>query len=118
MADLFIPITGFVCVTLVIVVFAYLHNRAQTEIHRTFRAVLDSGTPLTPELADKLRVNNSPKNNDLRKGVIITTIGLAIISAGFVINAFTQFLAVAVFPLFVGFGFLLVWKLNTNRVFS
>ena len=59
-----------------------------------------------------MATNRPSRKTDLRRGVIIVSIGVAALVAGPITGSVQEFATVAVFPIFVGLGFLLVWKLE------
>ena len=72
---------------------------------------------LTPDLLAKLGAAINPRARDLRRGIVILSLGIAglLCSLFFedpdVINGIR---AGSMFPLLVGAAFLLVWKLNRD----
>ena len=110
-----IPISAFIATALVIIVCLYVSHKNKTQIQETIRLSLDKGDALTPELLESLGTSGSARVKDLRRGVILAAIGVACILGGLIANdvdAFTGFSIIGMFPLLVGSGFLLVWKLN------
>lgn len=113
--EVIIPVSSFLMVTIIVVVFLYLSHKNKQAIQDTIRKSLDQGNALTPELLEKLGTTPSPRIRDLRRGVVLAAIGMAAILAGLVIDdkdATTGFIITGLFPLMMGVGFLLVWKMN------
>lgn len=113
--EVLIPIITVLATAAVIITFLYLSHKGKTQIQETIRRSLDKGDALTPELLKSLGTSHSPSVKDLRRGVILSAVGVACFFAGLVANdtdAFTGFTIIGMFPLLVGIGFLLVWKLN------
>jgi hypothetical protein len=110
------PIIAVICVAAMVIAFSILNGRNKLEVQRTLRIALERGTPLTADLVAQMNTNSaSPRGTDLRRGVIIMAIGLAALAAGLITNSLTQFATVGVFPLFMGMGFLVVWKLDKGQ---
>jgi hypothetical protein len=99
-----------VLIVAAIMFFSYLKNRS---LHRTVREMVAKGQPVPPEL---FATPGSPikARNDLRRGVILTSVGagliffLAGVNGGFGGGEW----AVGVIPLMIGAGYLLVWFLE------
>ncbi|NVJ48777.1 MAG: hypothetical protein HWE13_07110 [Gammaproteobacteria bacterium] len=113
--EIFIPITMFLAIAAVLITFFYYSKKNKEGIQQTIRHSIDQGQSLTPELLEKLAGTHSPRVKDLRRGVVATAIGLAGFCAGLIMDepdARVVFMMLSLFPMFVGIGFLLVWKLN------
>ena len=108
----YIPIIGFLSIAAMFITFSVLSSWTQFEVQRTLRTALEKGAPLTSELVAQMTTNRSSRNTDMRRGVIIVAIGLAALVAGPITGQMQEFATVAVFPIFVGLGFLLVWRLE------
>jgi hypothetical protein len=96
----------------VIALVFYFRFRTRREIQTTVRAAIERGQELSPELIEGLMESLTTKHGDLRKGIISLAIGLAIFLAGGFIpdeNGEAAFRAIALFPLFVGLGYLGLW---------
>ena len=115
MDGIYIPIIGLVSIAAMFITFSLLNSRNQVEVQRTLRAALERGTPLTPDLVAQLNTNRPSAATDLRRGIIITSIGVAAAIAGVITGSMIEFATVAVFPTFMGLGFLLVWKLEQKE---
>jgi hypothetical protein len=108
----YIPIIGFLSIAAMFITFSVLNSWTQFEVQRTLRTALEKGAPLTSELVAQMATNRPSRKTDLRRGVIIMSIGVAALVAGPITGSVQEFATVAVFPIFVGLGFLLVWKLE------
>jgi hypothetical protein len=115
MNGIFVPIVGFVSVAAMFIVFSLLNSWTQFEIQRTLRTALEKGAPLTTELVSQMNTNRPTRKTDLRRGIIIMSIGVAALVAGPITRHLQEFATVAVFPIFVGIGYLLVWKLERGQ---
>lgn len=102
-----------VLIVAAIMFFSYLKNRS---LHRTVREMVAKGQPVPPEL---FAPPGSPikARSDLRRGIILTSVGagliffLAGVNGGFSGGEW----AVGIVPLMIGAGYLLVWKLDTQK---
>ncbi|UAA37410.1 hypothetical protein KIH87_11860 [Paraneptunicella aestuarii] len=115
MDGIYVPIIASICIAVAFIVFSFLNSRNHSEVHKTIRATLENGTQLTPDLVEQLNTYRATGIADLRRGIIITSIGVATFVAGIITDAMREFGTVGVFPLFMGIGFLIVWKLNQNK---
>ena len=115
MDALFIPITLFVCVALMVLGFFYFQYRARFEYQHTVRLAMERGQQLTPELLERLghgRVNPA-RNRDLRFGVVAIAIGIAIASFGWILgepDTVRPLMGVGNLPILVGVAMLLLAK--------
>lgn len=108
----FIPVIGVLSIAVMLITFSILNSRNQSEVQRTLRAALESGVQLNPALVAQMNTSRPSPNTDLRRGLVIISIGLAAAVAGLITGSMTEFATVAVFPLFMGLAFLLMWKLD------
>jgi hypothetical protein len=95
----------------VVVLFRY---RAKRDIQVTYRAAIEQGQELTPELLERLG-ERQPKNRDLRRGVVSLFIGLAFVVFGLILgeeDAVRPMIAVGVFPILLGAAYLGLWTLS------
>lgn len=112
MDAIYIPVIGVLSIAAMFITFSFLNTRNQIEVQRTLRTALERGTPLTADLVAQMNTNRPSGRTDLRRGIIIISIGIAAAIAGLITGAMTEFATVAVFPIFMGLGFLVVWKLD------
>lgn len=117
-----IPIVGIVFTTLfgapvlvvaAIMFFSYLKSRS---LHRTVRMMVEKGQPV-PEALFAPGTPRVRARSDMRRGIILTTVGfgliifLAAVNGGFAGGEW----AVGVIPLMIGAGYLLVWQLEGRK---
>lgn len=112
MSDLWIPITGVICLTIMVIVNVISSRKNKKEVQLTIRQLLDKGENITPELLEKLGTFKPQKIIDLRRGLALAAIGLACVFSGFIVNEIRVGLAIGVFPLLLGVAFFLCWKTN------
>ncbi len=114
-----VPLYPFVmAVAIIIIVFYFKHRRNQM-MNETLRAMIDKGTPITPELLNSLKGNKNGvgaagnavgnfvrQRNDLRTGVILMGIGLGILffagKPGWIV-------------FFIGLAYLIVSRIERNK---
>lgn len=117
-----IPIVGIVFTTLfgapvlvvaAIMFFSYLKSRS---LHRTVRMMVEKGQPV-PEALFAPGTPRVRARSDMRRGIVLTMIGvgliifLAAVNGGFAGGEW----AVGVIPLMIGAGYLLVWQLEGRK---
>jgi len=114
---LWIPIVLFVVTGFCTIAFFFFNHKNRDAIMNTVQKSMDTGSDLTPDLLAKLGAAINPKIRDMRRGVVLLSIGIA----GFLCSMFfmdaevvSGIRAGSVFPLMMGLGFLLVWKLNKD----
>ena len=112
-----VPIVMFIVLGLVIIAYYYWNHRNRVSIMDTVQKAIDKGESLTPELLDRLGAAVNPRMRDLRRGIVFLALGIA----GLLCSLFFDLQQVvdgiragSVFPLMLGLGFLLVWKLNRD----
>ena len=114
---LFVPVTLFIMSGVVLIYFFYFNNKNRNAIMETVQKSMETGSDLTPDLLAKLGAAINPRARDLRRGVVILSIGIA----GFLASMFFSdpevlagLRAGSMFPLFMGVGFLLVYRLTKD----
>lgn len=109
---LFIPIAFFIATVLVVWIVILFRYRGRRDVQATYRAAIERGQELTPELLERLG-ERQPKNRDLRRGVVLLGTGLAFAIFGVVLgeeDAIRPMLAVGAFPFLIGAAYLGLWK--------
>ncbi len=117
MNEFWIPIVLFIVIGLTIASYLYWNSRNRASIMDTVQKAMDNGKELTPELLIQLGAAVNPKARDLRRGIVIFSIGLATILCSLFFDdpdVVSGIRAGSMFPLMIGAGFLLVWKLNSK----
>lgn len=112
-----IPIIMFIVLGIVILGYFYWNHKNRASIMDTVQRAVDSGQPFTPELLAQLGAAVNPRMRDLRRGIVFLSLGIAglLCSLFFdVADVVNGIRAGSVFPLMLGLGFLLVWKLNKD----
>jgi hypothetical protein len=112
LAVLFVIIGTF---TLIIIMHMSNRYKLKVKTHELLEKSIDKGVDVTPELLEKLNHDKSPRFKDFRRGIIMMAFGAAVFCFSLVIPADDTakvFRGLSLLPLFIGAGFLLVWKLN------
>ncbi len=109
-----IPIVMFAGLTIVFCVLFWFRYRARSEMQQTFRAALDKGQELTPEIIDRLGHPKASKDKDMRLGIIWLAIAVGIVAFGFGIpdedDVARIFAGIAAFPFAIGIAYLILHK--------
>lgn len=117
-----VPIAGIAMIVALVLgpIWLGLRYKAREKagLHRTVQMALERGEPLPPELIEALR-RDQPRptpESDLRNGVILTAVALAMMVLGGALawaDGDTEILAVlsgaSAFPGFIGLGYLGFW---------
>lgn len=117
-----IPIVGIIFTTLfgapvlvvaAIMFFSYLKSRS---LHRTVRMMVEKGQPV-PEAMFSHGTPKVRARSDLRRGIVLTMIGLGLIIFLAAVNGGFNGgeWAIGVIPLMIGAGYLLVWQLDGRK---
>ena len=117
MAEAMIPIIMFIVLGIVILGYYFWNHKNRETIMDTVQKAMDQGKELTPELLMQLGAAVNPKVRDLRRGIVFLSLGIAGLLCSLFFNAadvVNGIRAGSVFPLMLGLGFLLVWKLNKD----
>ena len=118
MAEALIPVMIAIAIATVFILFLMWNHKTRVAVLATVQKSIKAGQELTPEMLEKLGGSFAPRIRDLRRGVVILFFGIAGFASSFfmdVENAVMAFRAISLFPIMVGAGFLLVWKLNRYK---
>ena len=109
-----VPIVMFAGLTIIFCVLFWFRYRARAEMQQTFRAALDKGQELTPEIIDRLGHPKAVKDKDLRLGVIWLAIAVGLVAFGFGIpdedDVARIFAGIAAFPFAIGVAYMILHK--------
>ena len=118
MEDAIIPVVLFLTIGFVTLGFMYYGHKNRLALMQTVQKAVKQGNTLTPELLTRLGGSINPVMRDLRRGIILlSTSSAALLCSLFFSDPFIVggIRAGAMFPLMIGLGFLLVWKLNKGQ---
>ena len=118
--ELAIPIVGIVFTTLlgapvlIVAVIMIINYAKARSLHRTVRTMVEKGQPVPTALLAPPAVPRA--RSDLRKGVVLAMIGIGLIIFLGVDDGWSDgSWSVGVIPLLIGFGYLIVWKLEKKK---
>ena len=112
-----IPIVLFVVIGIVVIGYFYWNHKNRASIMKTVQKAIDKGGDLTPELLTQLGATGNPRIRDMRRGIVFLSLGVAgLLCSMFFLDpeVVNGIRAGSVFPLMLGIGFLIVWKLNKD----
>jgi len=112
-----IPIVLFLVIGVVTLGYFYWNYRNRLAVMDTVQKAIETGGDFGPELLAQLGAAVNPRVRDLRRGVLFLALGLAGLLCSLFFNdpdVVAGIRAGSVFPLLLGGGFLLVWKLNSD----
>lgn len=115
---IFIPISLFVCLAVVLIFWAWYRHRTQAGLQETIRTALDKGFELTPEMIESLGQPKPRPHSDLRRSLVALAIGVGFIAFGFILDeedAVRPLVAVGAFPILIGIAYLLMWRFEEGR---
>jgi hypothetical protein len=114
--ELLIPISLFLAIVLVVWIVVAFRFKTQQNVQATYRAAIERGQELTPELLDRLG-ESRPKNRDLRRGIVLIGLGLGLAVFGLALgeeDAVRPLLATGALPFLVGVAYLGLWKFTAK----
>lgn len=112
-----VPIFLFIILGIVVLGYFYWNHKNRADIMATVQKAIDSGGELSVELLTQLGAAVNPRIRDLRRGVLFLAVGIAGLLASLFFDdpeLVGGLRALSLFPLLMGGGFLLVWKLNRD----
>ena len=115
MEGILVPIALFVMLAIVMVAYYYWNHKNRASIMQTVQKAIETGGELNPELLEQLGAAFNPRMRDMRRGIVFLSLGIAGLLCSLFFNepeVVNGIRAGSVFPLMLGLGFLLVWKLN------
>ena len=103
-------------------ILTYFRNRERQRLHETLRLMVEKGQPVSGELLETLNSSRPRKTpNDMRRGVWLVAIALALAAAGLV-GGLTgdgdmvgPLCGLAAFPGFIGAGYVVMAILNRDK---
>lgn len=117
MVEELIPIVLFVVLGVIFMGYFYWNHRNRASIMETIQKAIETGGEFKPELLAQLGAVVNPTMRDLRRGIVFLSLGIGglLCSLFFDIpEVVAGIRAASVFPLMLGLGFLLVWRLNKD----
>ena len=116
--EILIPISLFVCFTVVLVFATWYRHRTQAGLQQTIRTALDRGVELTPEVIESLGQPKPRPYSDLRRALVALAIGVGFIAFGVILDeddAVRPLVAIGAFPILIGIAYLVMWRFEERR---
>ena len=116
MDETMIPIVMFISMAVAFCVLFWFRFKTKEGMQQTFRAAMDKGQELTPEIIDRLGHPKPAKDKDLRLGIIWIAVAVGVTAFGFGIPDEDEvariFMGIAAFPLVIGVAYLILNKVT------
>ena len=112
-----IPIIMFIVLGVITLGYFYWNHKNRQAVMDTVQKAIDTGGEFSPDLLAQLGAAVNPRVRDLRRGIIFLALGLAGLLCSLFFDDTTVVNGIragSMFPLLLGGGFLLVWKLNSD----
>ena len=107
-------LTVFGAPVLIVGLIMYFSFSRQRALHRTVRMMVEKGQPVPEALLNPPPAHR--QRSDLRRGVILTMIGLGLMAFFAAANDWEGgSWTLGLIPFLIGAGYLLVWKLDTKK---
>jgi hypothetical protein len=112
-----IPIVMFVVLGVIVIAYYYWNHKNRLSVMETVQKAIETGGELNTDLLTQLGAAVNPRIRDFRRGIIFLSLGVAGLLCSFffmnpdVVNGIR---AGTMFPLLLGVGFLIVWKMNKD----
>ena len=119
--ELLVPFAFFLLIGVSLWMVLHFRARKALEVQQTLRMALDKDADLTPELLERLGVDNRQHpQKDFRNGIAWIMVATGIALFGFFIpdpsnNAFKALLAIAALPLAAGLGYLAMYRFARSQ---
>ena len=95
-------------------IFAFYRTRSK--LYDTIRRLVEDGNSVSRELVQTLTNLGRTKPVYLRRGVLLVAVGLALVFFAFIAQPEQRgFMGLSAFPLFVGFGYLILWWVTPEQ---
>ena len=112
-------IAGFIMVGLVTAFVAgqVFRTLRTYSAQKTLREAITRGVPVTPEMLVEAEKSAEPGANDLRNGMVLIALALAIAGFGLIEggSSIKETMGIALFPLFVGVALLLRVRMRQTK---
>ena len=115
---LWIPITLFIVIGLVIFVLSLFRYKTRQATQKTIRLALEKGNGMTPELLASLTEPKHDVSRDMRRGLVSLSIGVGVALFGFILgeeDAVRPLIGLSMFPILIGIAYLVLWQLGQRE---
>lgn len=114
----FVPIIMFASIPIIVWIVMHYRSKIRQAQLDTLIALKDSDKAITPELLASLNTApKQPKHSDLRRGMVLIAIGLALFTLGHLgeVDVDRSVRAIAAFPFFIGLAYTGLWVFISRK---
>ena len=120
MEEVLAVIGVFGMIPLIVFLGLFFRNKARSKNVELVQAMLDKDKDITPEIFRAVGFTGKRSHSDLRTGMILVAIGLALLVFGGVVpdheaEAQAVLSGIAMFPLFIGAAYLAFWFMISRK---
>jgi hypothetical protein len=115
---LWIPILALVVIGAVSITVTYFRHKTRMGTEKTIRLALEKGNELSPEMLDRLANPKKGTGADLRRGMVSVAIGIGFALIGIMGDEdemIRPLIGIAMLPMFIGFAYLILWRLGERE---
>ena len=109
MEESWIPIILFLVIGVCVCLALHYRFKSRQEMQLTVRTIAESGNGMSPEALRELTEALFPPRSDLRRGVLLISVGVAFVVLAFLINesdAIGPMIGFSAFPFLMGLAYL------------
>ena len=115
-----VPTVTMLVIGGIIALITYFRFRRRREVQETIRIAIEKGQELPTEFLETISSpkNRPKKDQDLRRGVVLTAVGLGIGGFGFLVgeaDAVGPLMGIGSIPLLIGLALTALWILRTRH---
>lgn len=115
-----VPTVTMLVIGGIIALITYFRFRRRREVQETIRIAIEKGQELPTEFLETISSpkDRPKKDQDLRRGVVLTAVGLGIGAFGFLVgedDAVGPLMGIGSIPLLIGLALTALWILRTRH---
>ena len=115
-----IPVVSVLAIPIVFCTAFYFRYKTRRDLQETLRTAIKSGQELTPEVLAQIGGPPAAKDSDLRRGVITSAVGLALIAFSLVHTGMSAdgamgVRATGILVLLIGIAFVALWRFGDDK---
>ncbi|MCU4675889.1 DUF6249 domain-containing protein [Catenovulum sp. 2E275] len=112
MEAIIVPVAFFVTLAVIVVAALFINYKNKSQIQQTLQLSIEKGQDLSPDLVKQL-LRDKPFN-DLKKGITLISIGLAlaVFSLFDISEQDFELVGIGLIPVIIGLGYIVIWKLR------
>jgi len=118
--NVLIPVVSVLAIPIVFCTAFYFRYKTRRDLQETLRTAIKSGQELTPEVLAQIGGPPAVKDADLRRGVITSAVGLALVVFSFVHTGMSAegamgVRATGILVLLIGIAFVALWRFGDDK---